>query len=406
MLSAPSLPCRSLCRLPCRWALALGGLWLGLAAAPLSAAWSWSTRRDGGDLWLTAAQDGAPLFDLRLGAGGAIAEVDYLPAAGADLLANPYGDNDTDRVIQWTLWSDSYAVTTPAGSEPFNEDLAGSGDGTFSPIVAVNVGPGVIDVYAVPQDQWDRSLNGAMLARYAALTRYELLPNGVLKVRRVIRTADIAGPADGGHAYDVYFEQWNPFRVGAGAFNAYALSLDSSGQPDWWYQANQNIPYYQYLPAVDSFGYAVIYQTSAWLSQPVIGVVYGTKELSVAADPELSGAGGRSVFNSMGWGAETPADQGIALLPALQLTDVPARSVIDISYYLVLRPHADAALKSDLAQWAAAAPAPALYGAGHAFTGDLAEIVPQLDAALGAAGVRTEHLATLLRAAAVRPAAP
>ena len=224
-------PARSGLNLPAPLNAALGGLLLCLLAGPLSAAWTWSTRSSGGDLWLTAAQDGAPLFDLRLGAGGAIAELDYRPAAGADLLANPYGDNDTDRVIQWTLWSDSYAVATPSGSEPFNEDLAGSGDGTFSPIVAVNAGPGVIDIYAVPQDQWDRSLNGAMQARYAALTRYELLPNGVLKVRRVIRTADIAGPADGGHAYDVYFEQWNPFKVGAGAFNAYALSLDAEALP-------------------------------------------------------------------------------------------------------------------------------------------------------------------------------
>ena len=110
-------PARSGLNLPAPLNAALGGLLLCLLAGPLSAAWTWSTRSSGGDLWLTAAQDGAPLFDLRLGAGGAIAELDYRPAAGADLLANPYGDNDTDRVIQWTLWSDSYAVATPSGSD-------------------------------------------------------------------------------------------------------------------------------------------------------------------------------------------------------------------------------------------------------------------------------------------------
>lgn len=366
-----------------------------LLASSLPAEWSWTRRTDAADIWLTAAQDGNPLFDLRLGAAGAVAELKYRPAAGLDLLANPYGNNDTDRVIQWTLWSDSYAADAGSGSEPFNEDLAGSGDGTFSPTVAVQGAGSVLDVYAVPQDQWDHALNGAMQARYSALTRYELLPEGVLKVRRVVLTGAIANQPDGGRSYDVYFEQWNPFKVGTGTFSAIALSLDGAGRPDWWYRAEYNIPYYQSLHATDSFGYAVIYQESTWPATPVLGLVFGTRDVSIAPDARLAATSGRHVFNSMGWGDETPEDQGIALLPALQLFNVPSQSVIDYTYYLVPRPSADAGLKSQLQVLAASTPAPALYGPDHVFSGELAGIVASLIRNADIPGVRTDHLAAL-----------
>jgi hypothetical protein len=364
-------------------------------------------RNDGTDLWLTAVQDGNPLYDLRLGSAGSIAEVRYLPAGGRDLLANPYGNNDTDRVIQWTLWSDTYAAVSGGASEPFNEDLAGSGDGTFSPTVAVQADGRTLDVYSVPQDQWDRTLDGAMAAPYSSLTRYRMLPDGVLQVRRVVLTGTVAPAPDGGRSYDVYFEQWNPFNVGPAAFNAYALSLDANGIPDWWYQAGQNIPYYQYLPDTQSFGYAVIYQTAAWQTMPVIGVVFGTRDLSMAPDPGLAATSGRAVFNSMGWGEDTPDDQGIALLPALELFAVPSQSVIDFTYSLVLRPGADAALKPELEALAAANPAPAVYGPGHAFSGELGVIVAALGANLSAPVVRTDHLGGLVQAEErFRPARP
>jgi hypothetical protein len=381
-----------------RWAQAgLGAVLLCLLAGRATAAWTWTQRRDATDVWLTASQDGAEMFDLRLGAAGSIAELNYHPAGDQDLLANPYGDNDTDRVIQWTLWSDNVSAVSDGMSEPFNEDLAGSGDDTFAPTVSVQAAPGTVDIYAVPQDQWDRSLNGAMQARYSSLTRYELLPNGVLKVRRVVLTGPISNQPNGGGVYDVYFEEWNPFKAGDNLFNAYALSLDASGTPDWWYAANENIPYYQYLPVGDSFGYALIYNQSALRTLPVIGVVFGTQELRVVSSAGLTGPVGRHVFNSMGWGSETPDDQGIALLPALEMFDVPSQSVIDYTYYLVLRPHADASLAADLATLAAATPAPVLYGPNEALPAELRGIVTTLGQNLNAPTVRTDHLGGLDR---------
>lgn len=336
-------------------------------------------------------------FNLRLGAAGSIAELEYGPNGGQDLLANPYGNNDTDRVVQWTLWSDSYSAISDGVSEPFNEDLAGSGDGTFSPTVAVRSGRGFVDVYAVPQDQWDRTLDGSMQARYSCLTRYEMLPNGVLKVRRVVLTGRVSNQADGGGVYDVYFEEWNPLKAGDGSFDAYALSLDSAGTPDWWYRANYNIPYYQYLPVENSFGYALAYSESALQTMPVIGVVFGTRELRIVSAPGVSAPLGRHVFNSMGWGSETPDDQGISLLPALEMFDVPSGSVIDYTYLLVLRPNADASLKSELETLAASVPAPVLYGPHEALSADLGSIVEELRGNLNAPGFRTDHLAALER---------
>ncbi|HEX3728249.1 MAG TPA: hypothetical protein VHV47_00460 [Opitutaceae bacterium] len=379
-----------------RLCLALAAPWLVLAA-PLSAAWSWSEQVRGSDLWLTAAENGAPRFDLRLGAGGSIAELDLLPG-GTNLLAAPFGDNETDRVMQWTLWSDSFS----AGGEPFNEDLAGSGDGTFAPVGLVRRNLGTLDVFAEPQDQWDRTLNPQMRAVYPALTRYQPLANGVLAVRRVVLLGQPAGPAAASGRYDVYFEQWNPFRSGPGAFDALALSLDGGGAPNWWYRQNYNVPYYPYFAAGNTFGYALAYREAGWPAAPLAGVAFSTAALRLA-DSSVASVGGGPVFNSMDWGSQTPGDQGIALLPALQLFSVPSGSVIDFTYYVVLRSGADAALRSDLQALVAAAPAPVLYGPDHLFIGELAPIVATLRRELSQPGVRTNHLAPLLIYAATPP---
>ncbi len=359
-------------------------------APPLAAAWGWTEQVRGADLWLTAAENGTPRFDLRLGAGGAIAELDLLPG-GADLLAAPYGANETDRVMQWTLWSDSIS----AAGEPFNEDLAGSGDGAFSPVTLVRRNLGTLDVFARPEDQWDRALNPQTRAAYPALTRYQPLANGVLAVRRVVLLGAPAGPAAPAGAYDVYFEQWNPFRAGPGAFDALALSLDGAGAPNWWYRANYNVPYYPYFPASSTFGYALAYHEAGWPSAPLAGVAYSTAALR-RIDPSVAAVGGGPVLNLMDWGSQTPSDQGIALLPALQLFSVPPGSVLDFTYYIVLRSAADPNLRSDLQALVAAAPAPALYGPDHRFIGELAPIVATLRRGPSQPGVRTNHLGPLL----------
>ena len=90
--------------------------------------------------------------------------------------------------------------------------------------------------------------------------------------------------------------------------------------------------------------------------------------------------------------------------------NVPSQSVIDYTYYLMLRPGADAALKSDLEALSASAPAPALYGPNHAFLREqLAGIVATLAGNLQAfsAGLRTDHLAALVpQAESARRGAP
>jgi len=139
---------------------------------------------------------------------------------------------------------------------------------------------------------------------------------------------------------------------------------------------------------------------------PVVGIVFGAHEVSLAPDPGLAAASGRHVFNSMGWGEDTPEDQGIALLPALQLFAVPSQSVIDYTYYVVPRPFADAGLKPLLESLAAATPAPAVYGPQHAFTGELARIVATLGRNVNAPGIRTDHLAGAGPAPAGRQARP
>lgn len=353
---------------------------------------SWGLEASEGCLWLSDRDCGRDLFDLRLGGGGSIDEIIHGPG-GQALMASPYGGNDTDRVFQWTLWSDSYSAEAAGIIEPFNEDLAGSEDGTFSPVVSVAHAGSAVDVYAVPQDQWDRSLNAQMRARYSCLTRYEPMPGGEIRVRRVVLVGTAAGTQDSDGRYDIYFEEWTPLRVGDDAFDSLALELDGAGSPVWWYRAGVDIPYYPGLPAQSTFGYALAYRGGALRTAPVIAIVFGTKPLAIKSDAVATG---QPVFNSMDWELSDGTDQGLAMLPALLMQNVAPGSVIDATYYLVLRPSGGEAVAAQLRRLAAATPPPVLYGPGSVYSGDLAEIVRNLRRNADEAGVRTNQLAALI----------
>lgn len=88
----------------------------------------WKVEVEGEDVWLKLSAGGSNTFALRLGAGGAISEI---KGGGKSLLSPSFQGEVTDRVIQWTIWSDT--VTNRVASLPKNS----SGDLTLRKVVVL-----------------------------------------------------------------------------------------------------------------------------------------------------------------------------------------------------------------------------------------------------------------------------
>jgi hypothetical protein len=378
------------------WWIGLGFLLASALLVPAAEAdpapaggWGWDVFTYGNDLWLRSSYGGRGQFDFRLGGGGAVAEFRDVAANFRRLLSPSFRGERTDRVFQWTAWSDT--VRSPLPGRPpddarFNLTQSGNSAGAFSPAheVLVDRRAGRVDVYAAPQNLFAPAQDAAMQCRIACLTRYELLDGGVLRVRRVLRVgaARLHGrPTDFEH---FYLEGWSPFDRSAETFDALALSLDGAGRPKWWYRAGYNLPYYPAWKAEQSSGYAVVFHSKRPETGVAVGVVYGTRP----ALPE--GRGHSHVLNAMDW------DNGIGVLPAVTMSRVRAGTVVDVT--LMLAPlrglNADAA--RFLAAVAAQVPAPAVYDPGAELPADLREAVRNLAEVPAKPGQRTEHLADLL----------
>ncbi len=350
----------------------------------IAAAWSWTQFTYNNDVWMRNNLDGTDKFDFRLGGGGSLAEMRYIPAGYQHLLSPSYAGEHTDRVMQWTYWINNAQCTNiNVPDQRFNVDLAGTMNGTYSPTISVQRSSSKVDVYSVPQNQWYAALDSCFSGKVSNFTRYEMLPEGVLRVRQIVRVANVNKNGTSiGNGYELYLEQWNPFKRGTNEFTALALGLDGGGAPSWWYRAGLNIPYYSNTVVEQTNGYAVVYKENSHATKPVVGVVFGKQQ------PQLynTTATAAHVFNSMDW------NNGIGVLPALYVYGAQPGSIVDYSYYIVPRDSSNAAFKTKLDALVASAPRPQIYGPGYTFSGELATIVSNLNQNLNAIGTRTENL--------------
>lgn len=353
----------------------------------------WEVIASGGDLWLVSLEGNAPQFEMRLGAAGTIAGFRELSGDIKPMLAPAYKDEVTDRVIQWTTWSDS--VTNRIAGLPqfewrFNISQAGTYDNDIHPTMRVTLDAEkrTLDVYAVPQEQWKPPQRTHMLAKLSCLTRYDLSDPFVLKIRRVIRVGDVILNGKRAEKFDQFgIESWTPFRRDDTSFDSLTLSLEESGKSAWGYQAGKNLPKYPQLRVEKTQGYAVVHASQDAEKRAAIGLVYGTKQVQVAADP--SNQANVYQLNMMEW------NDGIAILPGIWLHDIAAGTLVDQTLAVVPRHNLDKDIARLLKAIVPNIPAPAVYPAA-ALPADLQDIAAELNANLSAQGERTEHLAPFL----------
>lgn len=357
----------------------------------LAPGWSCSAFVHMDDIWLRTSSDGQQQFDVRIGAGGAIAELRDIPADYAPLLSPPFGGEVTDRVIQWTLWSPSVVhevADLPQFEWRFNVTQAGTFNNTIAPTHRVVVDPDGcrIDVYVSPREQWKTEQQPHMQGTFAARIRYDVVGPGHIVVRRTLRIGDVTlsgGPAE---LSQVYFEGWTPLR--RPTFDALAVVLDVAGAPSWWYKAGVNLPHYPSIDVTTTEGYGVGFRGDA-LASTAVGLAFGAAHPCRYVAEECLDVGAYAL-NTMDW------DNDLAVLPGLSLVDLQPGQLLD--QYLVLAPtHGlTASYAADLRTAAQAIPPPRVLDADAVLPADWVDLAATLATLPGQAGTRTDHLAPLI----------
>lgn len=334
-------------------------------------------------LWLRTFKDGAEQFDVRIGAGGAVAELRDAAHGYAPLLAPSYQGEHTDRVIQQVTWSSplvDQSVNVP--DKRYNVDQAGTFADLFSPVAAVVASRSRCEVvvYAYPRNQWFAALDANLKGKYALRTRYTMGPLGEIRIERVTRLESLTvfgAPRDS--FPKLYIEAWTPFA--RSAFDTLSTRISADGKLGG---SRFGPPDYPWLDATQLDGHAILSRSGA-AGSPVIGYAFGRQPVA------CSGCTALHALNFMWF------DGGIAVLPGVRVdSPVKVGSVFKESYALLPRWGHGKAFAADLATVTAQVPAPALYAPGEAMDATTAAAVAELAARASAPRQRVETLGDLV----------
>lgn len=357
----------------------------------LSPEWDCSSFTYQDDVWIRTFYQGNEQFDFRIGPGGVIAELRNAQDNYAALLSPSYKGEPTDRVIQWTWWSNHIVnvLDLPDYEWRFNVTQAGTFDSIITPTFKVSTHEQgcMVDVYAEPQDQWKSEQAQAMTGRLSARTRYAIAADGAIVIRRTILANAATLHGQPINYDDEYIEAWTPFA--RDKLDAVAFEIDDSGSPTHWYQAGNNLPSYPFIDVTTTPGYAVAINGQDAKNKAAVALIFGKQAPCYYTDA-LCKPQGKYDLNLMEW------DTGVGILPGLTLTDLRAGDVLD--HYIVLQPaqQMNATFYQNVTDWAEKIPAPRVFRAGADVELPLQITIAQLQAFSGLPGSRTVHLAPLI----------
>ena len=353
-----------------------------------AAGWNWRIGDKGEDVWLYAGLDGTLAYSFKIGAGGAIAAMNEEWGGTRPLLSPSFQGEHTDRIIQWTAWSND--ITHEVSGLPklewrFNVTQGGCFDGTLSPVMEVAIDRHLqrIDVYSVPQEQWKTQQREAMQCKLSSLTRYELLPEGVLKIRRVMRIGPVKLNGTITKFGHLYIEAWTPFLRSPETFDAVSTEVDEEGQVSKGFKTGKEFSNYPHIDVTTTSGYAVAYCQDHAEQKTAVGLVFGKRQIEAAQ------SGNIHQLNLMQW------DDGIGILPAVTVRDVEPGSIIEQTLYVVARKGLGRNMRDVLMSLATKIPPPRILRPAELEASDLREIAAHLTTVADRVGVRTEHLRAL-----------
>ena len=358
-----------------------GSILIAASLCAVSAQSSWNQSISPGapfpsDLLLTSNTSGTNQFDLTLGAGGSLVRMRASRESNKEMI--PYGTSLTGFNAQWSVqgpvaFDDGDAAT----DDRFILNQAGTSNPWLAPVMQVekNAQTQAVDVYSVPQDQWNPDQQAAVKTKFSSLVRYEPQPDGSIKVRRVIRFGDVAVNGGAWTLDTPFYESQNSFP--AANFNKLATSVNASGNILTSYTRATDIPQNQQTDVTLTNGYAVVYSSTNVATSAAMGIVFGNQPM----------AGSNQCIVNYSDDANA-----ISVRPGIQLANVSPGAVLDVTCYLVPGYGVNSALAGRLSALVAATPAPVLYPAGTTFTGEMAAIVQRLNDNLALKGMRTDRL--------------
>ena len=262
--------------------------------------------------------DQEEIVSIKIGAGGSVTNWKY---RDHEFVAPPNGEEITDRVIQWTVWSDSVKSPPESGANDLRYNLTQAGTGSSHDIETYpnSIAPiftsiwyedlGVLDVFSRQSDQWNNNNQQFINGGITALTRYAFIRDGKLLVRRFLLIEPTYLANERVFPDKFYIEGWTP--VSRSRLNALAVAVDTDGLPAWYYHADFNIPYYPAFPFNNTYGYAIAYILPKMRGLKMC-VLYGLKSPSV--DSSVRGLRAAGMLNTMSW------DTGMGLLPAMSVS--------------------------------------------------------------------------------------
>jgi VCBS repeat-containing protein len=333
----------------------------------------WSIYQDASDLKIRSYINGTAQFDLRIGADGALSDINDLSNNGARLVADHIPAGHTDRVLQWTIWDHNLkgvAPGYPAFAQRFNVTQAGDELGQYNPTIAVDVHTsGIIDVWSKPNLQYTSALQNQFSENITALTRYEFLADGVVKVRHLVKVNDVMLNGNPSLLTSMYFENWLPFlKNNSTGFTSVAMQIDANGSVLSGYSTlpgGTAVPSYPNIAFKNTNGYAIAYNELSPGTQPAMAVVFGK---GVSAD-------GNAAVNFL------PFDVGICILPSLTANQtIQNGAVIDSSYYLVMNPSLSGQLLDKINQYVGQASAPVIWQPNETADSTTSALINQLNA--------------------------
>ncbi|MCA9688693.1 MAG: hypothetical protein KC636_03740 [Myxococcales bacterium] len=363
-----------------------------LEETALAAGWACTFNNVGGDLWLTTTEGGEARFELRVGAGGDLANLRYLPpdmSPPVELLTQDA--EATQYPAQMTAYSASVKYDHPDlidSDDALQLRQSGNIEGAYAPTISVTIDQAgcQLDVYAVPQGQWRPELDPYITAKLSMHTRYKLIGAGRLFVRRTILVGEslLEGEAaalsvltiDAQHHIDVL------------PFGALAYELDASGAPTLFKTIGSITPNAN-LDVETTAGYVAMLNDLDLQNSVALGVAYGTTPLCRQVVGACGDAGTHRLSTSQVSGR-------VQVLPSLRLKNIAPGEVIE--QVLVIAPQfgSDATFGGDLNSYADAIPGPIVLPADRfvyppAFADELAVLEDNLDGV----GANTDQLAGL-----------
>ena len=344
------------------------------------------------DIWFVLYNIGIATYDFRIGTTGVISEMRNRIEPFKALLSPSFKEEQTDRVIQWTIWSLDLIRNVNYTGRSFEQRYNVTQGGSFKNQlhqtldVEINKANNQIDVYGKADLQWKLDNQAAMTGSHTALTRYSYDRRGFLKVYRVVSLGEPKLNGVVQEWNDLYLESWTPMNGDNAVFTGLALNLDKKGVPNWWYLKNRNIPSYPYLKVSDTNGYAVVFNNQDRTTKDAVGIVYG-RENVVASNIDAS-----YVLNTLEW------DTGIGVFPAILVNgNLPANSLVEQTMYIVPRSGLSGDMNSLLTILSGEIPAPRIYKPSEIPVGsELETIYTTLIANDSISGTRIDHLRPLI----------